>query len=374
MHTTPLRPLILAALVAAACGPDAAVSRDGGDARALAADTQAGVATELAVRPPTVGLDSALLHAALDSAGRLSRLRSLLIARDGELHAERYFHGATAESHANIKSASKSIISALVGIAIEEGAIAGLDQPVASFFPSYIPPDADARLRQVTIGNLLSMQAGLEPTSFGNYGAWVSSRNWVRNALVRPFVDAPGGRMLYSTGNTHVLSAVLTEVTGMSTLEYARSRLFAPIGVRLASWMADPQRIHFGGNEMRLRPRELLAFAELYRNGGRHEGRQIVPAEWIERSWVQRTTSPYNGHGYGLGWWIRQRRGYDVYFAWGYGGQYAFVVPELRLTVVTTSDPVSPREGGHNRALHGLLTDLLIPAAEAGQNGPNRDE
>jgi CubicO group peptidase (beta-lactamase class C family) len=210
------------------------------------------------------------------------------------------------------------------------------------------------------------MQAGLEPTSFGNYGRWVASSNWVRFALQRPFVDEPGGRMLYSTGNTHMLSAILTRATGMSTLAYARAKLARPLGIELAAWTRDPQGIYFGGNEMVLRPRELLAFGELYRNGGRHDGRQIVPEDWIRASWTQRATSPFNGHGYGLGWWMRSMRGYDVYFAWGYGGQYVFIVPQLELTVVTTSDAVSPREGDHNRALHRLLVEYLIPAAERG--------
>ncbi|NJD10237.1 MAG: 6-aminohexanoate hydrolase, partial [Gemmatimonadetes bacterium] len=110
----------------------------------------------------------------------------------------------------------------------------------------------------------------------------------------------------------------------------------------------------------------LLRYGELYRNAGRYQGKQVVPAAWVRDSWRPRTTSPFNGHGYGLGWWHRQRRGYDVYFAWGYGGQYLFVVPALELTVVMTSDAVAPREHDHNRALHELLTDFIIPAAERG--------
>jgi CubicO group peptidase (beta-lactamase class C family) len=105
----------------------------------------------------------------------------------------------------------------------------------------------------------------------------------------------------------------------------------------------------------------------MYRNGGIHDGRRILSAEWIADAWTRRTTSPYNGHGYGLGWWLRTSGGHDVRFAWGYGGQYIFLVPALELTVVTTSDPVSPREGNHNRALHDLLDDYLIPAAERGR-------
>ena len=318
------------------------------------------------VRARTTGLDSTLLAEAYARAAQLPRLRSLLVARDGELLGEAYFHGASRNGRANVKSASKSIISALVGIAIAEGDLEGLDQPVAPFFQDYVAGNADPRINTVTVGHLLSMQAGLEPTSFGNYGSWVASSNWVRNALQRRFVDDPGGRMLYSTGSTHILSALLTRATGMSTLQYARTKLFGPMGIELVGWTRDPQGVYFGGNEMGLRPRELLTFAELYRNGGRHEGRQLVPEAWIQESWQQRTVSPFNGHGYGLGWWLRNRRGYDVRFAWGYGGQYAFIVPELGLTVVTTSDAISAREGDHNRALHDLLTNVLIPAAERG--------
>jgi CubicO group peptidase (beta-lactamase class C family) len=194
----------------------------------------------------------------------------------------------------------------------------------------------------------------------------VSSRDWVRYAITRPFVDEPGGRMLYSTGSSHLLSAILTRATGSSTLAYARARLMGPLGIELAGWTRDPQGVYFGGNEMRMRPRDMLTFGELYRNGGLHEGVQVVPAGWIRESWTPRTSSPYNGHRYGLGWWMRTARGHDVHFAWGYGGQYIFVVPDLRLTVVTTSDPVAPREGSHNRSLHRLIDELLIPAAEQG--------
>ncbi|MGH7578323.1 MAG: serine hydrolase domain-containing protein, partial [Longimicrobiales bacterium] len=312
------------------------------------------VALPAPVRPTTRGLDSLLLARAFERAAELPQLHSLIVARHGVVAREEYFRGPGPNGLANVKSASKSVISALIGIAIEEGHLEGVDQQVAAFFPEYIGDGADPRIREVQIEHLLSMQAGLEPTSFENYGRWVSSANWVRYALEQPFVDEPGRRMLYSTGNTHVLSAILTRATGRSTLEYARERLARPLGIRLAAWARDPQGVYFGGNEMRFRPRDLLAFGEIYRNGGRHEGSQLVPEEWIRASWVRRTTSPFNGHGYGLGWWMRRSNGYDVYFAWGYGGQYVFIVPELELTVVTTSDALS-RGRGHNRSIHRLI-------------------
>jgi CubicO group peptidase (beta-lactamase class C family) len=347
----------LACLGVSACDSDASAGRAAADGDSPGTRNAAA---------STRGLDSALLAQAFDSAATMPRLRSLLVARHGETVREAYFNGATADARANIKSASKSIIWALVGIAIEEGKLDGTSQKIAPFFPADAGANPDPRLQAITIGNLLSMQSGLEPTSFGNYGEWVSSGNWVRYALTRPFVDDPGGRMLYSTGSTHLLSAIITKATGMSTLAYARSRLFRPMGIELTAWSTDPQGIYFGGNEMRLRPRELMKFAELYRNGGALDGRQVIPAAWVDSSRVRRTSSPFNGHGYGYGWWQRYGRNHQVFFAWGYGGQYAFVVPDLELTVVTTSDAVSPREGDHNGAIHGLLTQLLIPAAEKG--------
>ena len=319
-----------------------------------------------ATRAPTFGLDALLLAATYERAAEMPRLHSLLVARHGELLGEEYFHDYNASRRANIKSVSKSIISALIGIAIAEGHLDGLDQPIAPFFPDIIGEDSDERLRTLTLGNLLSMQAGLEPTSGRNYGAWVNSGNWIGFALTRPFGEEPGGRMQYSTGSTHLLSAILTRATGMSTLEYARTRLARPLGIELPAWARDPQGIYFGGNDMYLRPRDMLEFGELYRNGGVADGVQVVPEEWVRDSWVQRTTSRYNRNGYGLGWWMRNAGGYDIYLAWGYGGQFIFIVPALELTVVTTSDAAAPREGGHNRDLHRLVSDYLIPAAEQG--------
>ncbi len=362
---------LVAVLVAAGVGgaalaaPSLLPLRDGSSAGAPAA-ADAARPRAAAPLPPTRGLDRALLDTAYARAARLPRLRSLLVARDGEILAERYFRGATAERAANVKSVSKSIVSALVGIAVAEGRLRGPEQPVAPFFPEHLARDPDPRKRAITIGNLLSMQAGLESTSFGNYGAWVGSRDWVRFALARPMVDEPGGRMLYSTGSTHLLSAILTEATGRSTWAYARDALAEPLGIRLPRWPTDPQGIYFGGNEMRMTPQAMVRFGELYRNGGRHEGRQVVPEAWVRASLQPRTRSPWSGDAYGYGWWLSTAGGHPMFYAWGYGGQFIFVVPELRLVVVTTSEPDLPREGDHLDEIRRILRTLIVPAAEEG--------
>ena len=264
----------------------------------------------------------------------------------------------------NIKSASKSVLSALVGVAIARGVLTGPDQPVLSVLRDQAPARPDPRLEQLTVGRLLSMQAGLERTSGPNYGRWVTSPNWVRYALSRPFVDEPGGEMLYSTGSTHILSALLTRASGRSTLELARAWLGEPLGIQIPPWPRDPQGVYFGGNDMLLSPMALARFGELYRQSGRIDDRQIVPAAWIAESWRPRTRSPRSGRQYGYGWFLDEMRGHQVRFAWGYGGQMVYIVPDLELTVVMTSSATEPRERDHIESLHRLVADGLIPAAE----------
>ena len=313
------------------------------------------------------GLDPATLSRTLDAARALPRLRALIVLRDGESLAEHRFNGGPPLDQAvNIKSASKSVMSALVGIAIARGVLAGVDQPILPLLRQDAPANPDPRLGRVTIGHLLSMQAGLERTSGEYYGRWVSSPNWVRFALSRPFVDEPGGGMLYSTGSTHLLSALLTKASGRSTLANARAWLGEPLGITIPSWPADPQGITFGGNEMRLSPRAMARFGELYRLGGVIDGKRVLPAGWIEQSWTPRTTSPWSGQRYGYGWFLSEVRGHAVRYAWGYGGQMIYVVPDLRLTVVMTSQANAARDGGHIDALNRLLADGIIPAAETG--------
>jgi CubicO group peptidase (beta-lactamase class C family) len=314
---------------------------------------------------PTPGADSALLAEAYARARALPRMRSLLVHWRGSLVREHYFRGATRTTPANIKSASKSVIASLVGIAIERKQIRGVHQPIGELLPE-VARDADPRKRAITVEDLLTMRAGLQSTSFENYGAWVSSRNWVRDAIRRPMVAEPGGEMIYSTGSTHLLSAILTRVTRSSTHAYAQRVLARPLGIPLRAWTTDPQGIYFGGNEMRMTPREMVAFGVLHLNDGRApNGTQVVPKAWIDSSWVRRTRSGWSGQDYGYGWWIRRSGAHDVYFAWGYGGQFIFVVPTLDLVVVTTSDPnATTRERGHLEAIYDIFDTAIVPAVD----------
>lgn len=308
--------------------------------------------------------DPTALSVVLDEASALSPLRTVLVSQNGTILAERGYRGHTAGESTNIKSASKTIVSALVGIAIDKGLLAGVDQPIAPILKPDLPDNPDPRLARITIGHLLSMQAGLERMSGANYGRWVSSRNWVRTALAAPFVDEPGGAMLYSTASTHLLSAILTKVGEKPTLTLAREWLGPLEGFRIGAWDRDPQGIYLGGNQMAMSARSLHAFGELYRKGGRTpDGRQLVSEEWIRQSWQSRTNSRFSSDGYGYGWFERSIGGKTVHFAWGYGGQMLYIVPELGLTVTMTSDEGDPSaRSGYRDDLHALLAKIINTA------------
>jgi CubicO group peptidase (beta-lactamase class C family) len=302
------------------------------------------------------------LAAARRAAAGLPRLYSLLVSRHGEPVLEYHAAGRGPTRLANIKSASKSIIAMLVGIAIDQGRIPGLDAPITRWFPE-LGDDRDPRKPAITIADLLTMRSGLESTSGGNYGAWVNSGNWVRDALRRPMISDPGTSMEYSTGTSHILSAILTRATGRTTRQFANETLGRPLGFRFANWLRDPQGIYFGGNEMQMTSPQMLAVGELYRNHGRANGEQVVPAAWVHRSCEPVTRSRFDRtRQYGLGWWIQDIGEHRACFAWGYGGQYIMVFDDLDMVVVVTSNPtVSDERRGYRRQLFELLETHVLP-------------
>jgi CubicO group peptidase (beta-lactamase class C family) len=302
---------------------------------------------------------SPALESAAKPAAELPRLRSLLVSHKGQIVLERYYNGARATSLANIKSASKSVISALIGLAIAKGHIVSVEQKAAAYFPE-LAKDPDSFKRGISIEDLLTMRSGLESTSGRGYGAWVQSKNWVRYVLQRPLVDRPGTRVEYSTGSSHLLSAIITKAAKTSTWAFAQEELAKPLGFTLAKWTTDPQGIYFGGNEMLMTPRQMIEFGELYLNGGKAGDRQVLPKSWIDRTRVPRGRSRWGSdREYGYGFWIREFAGHDGYYAWGYGGQFIFIIPGKDLVIVTTSrSDVSRERRDHNDAIYSMVEHI----------------
>jgi CubicO group peptidase (beta-lactamase class C family) len=258
---------------------------------------------------------------------------------------------------------SKTVLAALVGIGIKKDVFEGTEQTVIETLGERVPASATDGVEQITLGHLLSLQAGLQRTSGANYGPWVTSDNWVNHVLTRPFVDEPGGRMLYSTGSSHLLSAALTVSTGRSTLQVARDWLGKPLGVSIPPWDREPQGIYFGGNNMRLSPRDLAKIGELYRNDGSVGNERLFPEDWVSESWTARGESAYTDDPYGYGWFIRPLAGEIGYYGRGYGGQLLYVLPSLELTIVMTSNPSPPSPGSSLlRRQFQLIEEHVIPA------------
>ena len=318
------------------------------------------VAALIALRPAAA--QPPAFAGAAAAAAALPQLHGLVVTYRGETSFEYYAKGYSATRQANIKSASKSIISILTGIAIQRKLIPSVDEPIVRWFPE-LRKDTDKRKATITIDNLLTMRSGLQSTSGEDYGPWVRSRNWVRYALDRPMVSDPGTSMEYSTGTSHILSAILTKATRKSTLQFANEVLGKPLGFQFATWTRDPQGIYFGGNEMSMTPRQMTAVGELWRNEGKARGEQVLPAAWVAQSCRPVTRSRWDpDREYGYGWWIQDFGGHRACFAWGFGGQYIFVFDRLDLVVVVTSaTDVSDERRGYRRQLFDLLERHVLP-------------
>ena len=270
------------------------------------------------------------------------------------------FRGSRRDRLHNLKSASKSVLSALVGIAIAEGHLR-LDTSVASVLGGSWSSDEPDK-RNIEVGHLLTMTSGLESTSFSAYGNWVSSRDWVDWALRRPLSSHPGDRFSYSTGNTHLLSAVLTAATGESTLDFARRRLFGPLGIERLSWERDPRGIYLGGNNLSLRPRDMAKFGMLYLDRGLWGDRQLVPWEWVDDSTRPVVRSRWGSY-YGYLWWLRPPDERGAFVASGFGGQYIYVSRAHDLVLVVTSSPVS-KGRQWRRDLFELIAEGVVGSLE----------
>ena len=265
--------------------------------------------------------------------------------RDGRPLLERYYSPATAAQPFPTFSITKSVVSALVGVAIADGKIESVQQPLGELLD--VPAGVDPRVRRITLEQLLTMTAGWDDQPVGGPDV-------VGNLLRRPLAREPGASWVYDNGSAHLVSAVLTRATGSSAADFAAQRLFGPLNIQPHEWPADPQGNSSGSAGLVLRARELALVGELYRRGGSWGGRQLVPASWVRRSTAPHVDTDQPQIRYGYYWWIGDST--NTYAAFGYGGQVIAVAPRERAVVVWTSDPSSPPDTG------SLLGDLLLPA------------
>ena len=315
--------------------------------------------------PEQEGLDSQILTKADDAIQKtMPSVLSFMVVRHGRIVYEKYYRGNNQDSPVVVYSVTKSVISALTGIAIREGYLANIAQKLTDIFPQYFNGNSDPRKREITLKHLLTMTAGLE---VADDEAWMKSTDGCKYVIDRPLVHNPGQKFDYNNGLTNLMSVILTKTTGMTTREFADKHLFGPLGITNYTWARGPQGYYIGGWGLRLTPRDMAKFGYLYLREGMYNGQQIVPRQWVQES-VSLHSYPEKTDGYGYAWWLdtledrMHNKKYQAFLALGYGGQFIWVVPELDIVNVITVKEESPEDRPEYSDVWHLIHNYVLPA------------
>lgn len=310
--------------------------------------------------PEQQGLDSGVLARVDEYVKTIPPgIQAVLVVRHGYLVFERYYQNQTRNDYQMIRSATKSVISALIGIALHEGYIQSLDQTLPEFFPEHFFVDTDPCKREITLRNLLTLTAGFVPDQVAERIYGPPPEDWVKAALEAITFSQRGQLFAYSSIGVMLLGILLARKSRMNLLDFARQHLFEPLGIVMDEqagfvWEQDHQGYYYGSGGLYLLPRDMAKFGYLYLNNGYWDGQQIVPAEYVRAS-----TQPQSAGGfpeaakYGYLWWVTEQQGHRAFFAAGKGGQYIYVIPDLDL-VVTISSTVGEVTGVHHK-------DYILP-------------
>ncbi len=274
-------------------------------------------------------------------------IKSVVVVRHGYIVLDKSFTGS--HSMNNLKSVTKSFSSALIGIAIDKGYIDSVDQTVLSLFPGREIANLDARKSAMTVEDLLTMRAGLDWPSgpcwwldgaeCADYTTQImlEDEDSLQFILDQPMANEPGTTFVYTSGASHLLSAMISETTGLSALEFAKENLFKPLGIQNVSWQKDGEGLNMGWTDIALHPHDMAKFGYLFLNEGRWDGEQVISAEWVQNSQKPHAeTINKIQPNYGYQWWVNPELGF--YNAAGSGGNYIIVHPEQDMVVVFTGN------------------------------------
>jgi CubicO group peptidase (beta-lactamase class C family) len=312
------------------------------------------------ITPATMSLDTKkLLGLETTLKSEYSNINGIIVVRNGYIVFEKYFNGFGPMDPHHITSVTKSILSALIGIAINKGYIESTDQKVLDFFPEYIPTTDNPQKHEVTLRHLLTMTA---PYSFEDwhepFDKLCASQDWIKYTLDMLGENGSIGAFKYSSAGAHLLSAILTRSTGKAAREFANEHLFAPIGMKtipayemkafgyddlfgkkLKGWAHDPAGNSTGGWGLKLAPQDMARFGLLYLNNGTWNNNQIIPEEWIKASIA------LNSNKYGYLWWLFKEKDVFAYAAMGDGGNIICCIPEKNMVVAIASEfMMNPRD------------------------------
>jgi len=272
------------------------------------------------------------------------KITNFLVSQNSKLVFQYYQNSKATSSLAKLNSVTKSVNSALVGICLDRGLIPSVHTPITEYFADYLVNDPDPRKQTITIYHLLTMSAGFDWPEFGewNYFApMVFAKDITEFILGRDLISEPGTVMNYNSGCSHLLGAIVQQVTGQKAADFAQKELFKPLGITEYKWQ------ELGGQSLtadglKLKPAGLLKFGQLYLDGGRYNGQQLINPSWITES-----TNPYyltyeSIGSYGYQWWVSAASLPDggeipFYFALGYQGQYLIIVPSQEIVIAITA-------------------------------------
>jgi len=306
--------------------------------------------------PEAQGVSSADIRAFVEAADKqIDTMHSFMLVRHGHVVAEGWWKPESAEKPHALWSLSKSFTSTAVGMAVADGKLS-VDDLVLKFFSDDAPAQPSNYLKAMRVRDLLTMSAGHEKEA-----QFTSQEPWVRSFLANPVPSKPGTRFVYNTPATYMLSAIVQKVTGQSVLEYLRPRLFEPLGIENPNWPSSPQGVTLGGWGLSIRTEDIAKFGQLYLQKGRWNGKQLVPAVWVEQATSKQMSNGSDpdkdwDQGYGFQFW-RCRHG--AYRGDGKNGQFCIVMQEQDAVVAITAD-TNDLQGQLN-----LLWDKLLPAFHA---------
>lgn len=293
--------------------------------------------------PSESSINSEKLKEAFAQAEQFSGLKSLLVAKDGEIVREQYWKSGGPDNPHDVRSVTKSVIAILVGIATDKGYLQSIDQTVGEFI------EADTSIlsyekSKIKILHLLTMSSGFsweELINISEYNKWISSPNQVEYLLKKPLVNQPGKTFVYNSAALHLLSVIISNSTSMTTQNFANKYLFEPIGTEQKYWQTDFQGYYNGGAGLSITPHDMIKIGQLILNRGEYNGKRIVSSEWIDQMislQISTNNSQPYGPNYGYCWWIGQNEKGNYTFANGWGGQFIVVVPSLKLIVSATNE------------------------------------
>jgi CubicO group peptidase (beta-lactamase class C family) len=304
--------------------------------------------------PAEQGLDPDLLARLYYNASKLENIYSLLVFKNGYLVAEDYFNIGSVKQQVNIHSVTKSINSALVGIALEQGCLTSLDQKMMEFFPELTDRITDPRKKQITIKQMLQMRAGYpweEATAEGTDLLFTGFRP--SNLVDVPLAYDPGSDSAYSNLTAHLLGIIVARACQTDLRSFALENLFSPLGIQPGFWQKDWEGNYLGYSDLHLSANDLAKFGLLYLNHGEYNGTQIVPADWVhdslqiysKKTWTVRVGRNWGDNGYGYQWWSIKAGNYRYNLAWGHGGQQIVLLDDLDMVMVVTVDPLHLQHG-----------------------------